>query len=92
LAGRGGERTVPGWLSDDAVASITTFAGLVFDHFGDFEGFVLEDLHGGEHRFDSHEKEVRELVQRAWADRVMTTVLTNHDHSHRPVSIILRGV
>jgi len=47
-------------------------AGLVFDHFGDFEGFLLQDLHGGEHRFDSRELEIRQLVHRAWADRIMT--------------------
>jgi kumamolisin len=66
-------------------------AGLVFDHFGDFEGFLLEDLHGREHRFESHEEEVRELVHRALMDRNMTTVRTDHHHSHRPVSIVLRG-
>ena len=65
-------------------------AGLVFDRFGDFEGFVLEDLQGGEHRFDSREMDVRQLVNRAWEDRIMTTVLTHHHLPHRPVSIILR--
>jgi kumamolisin len=66
-------------------------AGLVFDHFGDFEGFVIEDLQGREHRFDSHEKEVRELVHRALVERNMTTVRTDHHHLHRPVSIILHA-
>jgi len=66
-------------------------AGIVFDRFGDFEGFVLEDLNGHEHRFDSHEKDVRELVQRALVDRNMTTVRTDHPHSHRPVSITLHA-
>ena len=64
---------------------------LVFDRFGDFEGFLLEDLHGGEHRFESHEQEVRHLADRALADRIVTTVLTNNHDPHRPVSIILRG-
>jgi kumamolisin len=66
-------------------------AGLVFDHFGDFEGFLLEDFHGSEHRFNSHEPEIRELVHHAWEDRIITTVLRHHHHPHRPISIILRG-
>jgi kumamolisin len=66
-------------------------AALVFDHFGDFEGFLLEDLRGGEHRFDSREPDIQRLVDRAWVDRIETTVLTHHDLPHRPASIILRG-
>jgi|SRR5271165_1021106 len=66
-------------------------AGLVFDQFGDFEGFLLKDIHGDEHRFDSREREIQHLVHRAWADRIMMTVV-KHDHiSHQPMSIILRG-
>ncbi len=66
-------------------------AGLVFDRFGDFEGFLLEDLRGGEHRFESREPEVRQLVHRAWGERIVTTVLTERHLPQRPVSIILRG-
>jgi len=66
-------------------------AALVFDRFGDFEGFVLEDFHGAEHRFESHEPDIQRLVDRAWSDRIVTTVLTNHHSPHRPASIILRG-
>ncbi len=66
-------------------------AGMVYDRFGDFEGFLLEDLNGGEQRFESREPEVQQLVNRAWADRVMTTVLTHHHRPHQPVTIILRG-
>ncbi len=66
-------------------------AGLVFDRFGDFEGFLLESLDGGEHRFNSRESEIRQLVNRAWEHRVLTTVLTDHHHPQSPVSIILGG-
>jgi kumamolisin len=66
-------------------------SALVFDHFGDFEGFLLEDLRGGEHRFESREPEVRHLADRALADRIVTTVLTSDHNPHHPVSIILRG-
>jgi len=66
-------------------------AALVFDRFGDFEGFLLEGLDGSEHRFETDEPEIRHLVDRAWADRIVTTVLTHHRFPHRPISIILRG-
>jgi kumamolisin len=65
-------------------------SGLVYDRFGDFDGFFLEDLHGGEHRFDSREHEIRQLVDRAWEHRILITVLTNNHGPRRPVSIILR--
>lgn len=66
-------------------------AALIFDRFGDFEGFMLEDHHGGEHRFDSREQEVEHLMRRAWEERVMATVLTRRHSARRAVSIILRG-
>jgi kumamolisin len=66
-------------------------AALLFDHFGDFEGFLLEDLTGSEHRFESNEPDIEQLVDRAWADRIMTTVVANHHLPHRPISIILRA-
>ncbi len=66
-------------------------AAILFDRFGDFEGFLLEDLTGREHRFESAEPKVQQLVDRAWADRIMTTVVANHQLPRRPVSIILRA-
>jgi kumamolisin len=66
-------------------------AALVFYRFGDFEGFVLEDVKGSEHRFESHEPEIRQLVDRAWTDRIVTTVLASDHHPHHPMSIILRS-
>jgi hypothetical protein len=61
--------------------------GLVYDRFGDFEGFLLETEAGHELRFRSREAEIEELVRFAWRDRIVITVLADHD---RPASIILR--
>lgn len=66
-------------------------AGLVFDRFGEFEGFLLAELHGGERKFDSREKEVQHVVSRAWAEHVTTTVVVRDKEPRHPVSIILRG-
>jgi hypothetical protein len=64
-------------------------SGLIFDHFGDFEGFVLETLES-EHMFHSREKEMERLAERAWRERLRVTVYAERDEPHRPVSILVR--
>jgi hypothetical protein len=64
-------------------------AGLIFDHFGDFEGFLL-DTEDGERRFLSHEKDVEALAERAWRERLRLTVWAERDEPHRPSSIVVR--
>lgn len=64
-------------------------AGLIFDRFGDFEGFLL-DTEDGERRFFSREKEVEELAERVWRERLRITVFADCDEPHRPLSIIIR--
>ncbi|MDQ2860546.1 MAG: hypothetical protein M3T55_07455 [Pseudomonadota bacterium] len=66
-------------------------AGIIFDHFGDFEGFVL-DLPEGERRFASREREIRKLAVRAWAERLRVTVLADPRAPHRPLRFIMRGL
>lgn len=63
--------------------------GLIFDHFGDFEGFLL-DTEECEHRFFSRENEMKELVERAWRERLRITVWAEIGTLHRPLSIIVR--
>jgi hypothetical protein len=65
--------------------------GIIYDHFGDFEGFILE-LRDGEHlRFASREHEILRLVQRAWAERIVVTVMVRKAHANVPVGLVLRG-
>lgn len=64
-------------------------AGLIFDRFGDFEGFLL-DTEDGERKFFSREKEIEELAERAWRDRLRISVWAECDEPHRPLSIIVR--
>jgi hypothetical protein len=63
--------------------------GLIFDHFGDFEGFIL-DTEEGEQKFFSRETEVEELCERAWRERLRITVWAKAHNPHRPVAIIIR--
>jgi hypothetical protein len=64
-------------------------AGLIFDRFGDFEGFLL-DTEGGERRFLSRERDVAELAERVWRDRLRITVWVDRDEPHRLSSIVIR--
>jgi hypothetical protein len=63
--------------------------GLIYDRFGDFEGFVLDTEHG-DRNFRSHEHEIEDFARRAWTERIAITVFAHQDEPHRPLSIILR--
>ncbi|MGH9635507.1 MAG: hypothetical protein ACRD72_11805, partial [Candidatus Angelobacter sp.] len=62
---------------------------LIYDRFGDFEGFVL-DTEDGDRRFTSREAEIELVVNRALTERIVTTVVVELDAPHRPESIVLR--
>jgi hypothetical protein len=64
-------------------------AGLNYDHFGDFEGFILETDHQQHHHFHSREPEIAELAQRAWRERLRLTVYTDPHHPNHPVTITI---
>jgi len=61
---------------------------LAFDRFGDFEGFVL-DTEDGNRRFNAREPEIERIVNRAWAERILTTIIVELDAPHRPEEIVL---
>jgi len=59
---------------------------LVYDCFGDFEGFVLEDC---ERRwvYESCERALEEVVRRACCERTRVTVYVHEKDAARPVRI-----
>lgn len=61
---------------------------LVYDCFGRFEGFVLEEC-DGRHRFHAKERAIEEVVHRACKDRCRLTVVVSTDRPGRPYKIIL---
>ncbi len=63
-------------------------SGLIFDAFGDFEGFVLSTGHG---QFDYHSREPnwRTLAERCWRDRLRLTVFSTHARPEHPVNAIV---
>jgi hypothetical protein len=64
-------------------------AGLIFDRFGDFEGFIL-DTEDGDREFFNREKKMEELAQRVWRERLRITVWVQCDEPNRPASITIR--
>jgi hypothetical protein len=65
--------------------------GITYDHFGDFEGFILETETGRHHRFSSREASVRDLVRQVWIERTRVTVFVELDRPHIPQSIVLHA-
>jgi hypothetical protein len=63
-------------------------SGLVYDRFGDFEGFVLQTEHGS-HRFHSREKDIELLVQKAWRERLRLRVWSERGEPRHVSSIVI---
>jgi len=66
-------------------------SGLLFDHFGDFEGFTLEAYGGSHHRFFSREDAIRDLAEAAWRERFVVSVITVSAQSRHVRRLLIRG-
>jgi hypothetical protein len=66
-------------------------SGLLFDHFGDFEGFTLESHAGAHFRFFSRETSIHDLARTAWIERYVVTVITVSAQSRRVRRVLIRG-
>jgi hypothetical protein len=62
--------------------------GIIYDRFGDFEGFVLETEDGPRH-FRCREAELEAVLTRAWTGRVRTAVIVEAESEERPEEVIL---
>lgn len=71
---------------EELMAFTGKISGLIFDRFGDFEGFIL-DTEDGHRKFFSREKAMEELAERTWRERFRITVRAERDEPHRPMSI-----
>jgi hypothetical protein len=55
-------------------------SGLIFDHFGDFEGFYLETYSAERRIFRSRHREIEILADRAWREEILISVFVKpHD-------------
>jgi hypothetical protein len=66
-------------------------SGLLFDHFGDFEGFTLEARDGSHRRFFSREQAIQAVAREAWSERHVVSVVTVTAASRRVRQLVLRG-
>jgi hypothetical protein len=64
--------------------------GIIYDRFGDFEGFVLLTEEGEERVFRGREHEVEELVREAWVERFLVSVFVRSHDGEWPDAIVLR--
>jgi hypothetical protein len=91
VKGKGGRRPTHGHEGDHyhEHGYRGKISGLIFDRWGDFEGFKL-DAGDCVHTFFSRELGVKKLCERAWQERLLATVLTEWDEcNHRLVKIII---
>lgn len=66
-------------------------SGLLYDHFGDFEGFTIES-YGGKHlRFFSREAAIQDIASTAWRERYVVTVMTVANDSREVRRLLIRG-
>ncbi|OUL74057.1 S53 family peptidase [Paraburkholderia hospita] len=63
--------------------------GVVYDRFGDFEGFCILTEEGHEHTYRTREAEIEALARYAWLERVVIKVVTESQCPNIPVRIIL---
>ena len=66
-------------------------AGLVYDHFGDFDGFILEEGCHQMRRFRSRECRMARLLREAWKDRATVIVLADFRDESCPVEVSIGG-
>jgi hypothetical protein len=79
----------PGRPSPEAWLAFTgKVKGLIFDRFGDFEGFLL-DTEDGERHFLGRELDVERVVERAWRERLRLTVWAERHASHQPTRMVV---
>lgn len=64
---------------------------LVYDRFGDFEGFILRTRKGDTRDYRSRERHVCELARWAWQARLLVTIIASNSEPAVPVRILLHA-
>lgn len=73
---------------DEGLRPVGKISELIYDCFGDFEGFVLETC-SDRHVFRSCEKAMEEVALRACKERMKVSVVADPNDRHRPLRITL---
>jgi hypothetical protein len=75
----------------ECIAHTGKVLGLIYDRFGDFEGFVLLDHCGLERCYHAREHAVERLVRSAWTERAVITVSSPLHDPKEPATIVVRS-
>ncbi len=87
-----GDGRQPEPCEDKRVAEFNgKITGLIYDHFGDFEGFILDEGCGLVRRFRSRERRMAHVVREAWRERSTVIVLTGARDETCPIEVIVGG-
>ena len=62
--------------------------GVVFNRFGDFEGFRFLTLEGRERSFRGREREVERLVYKAWEEEILVSLELDESDAEWPAAIV----
>jgi hypothetical protein len=62
--------------------------GIVYDRFGDFEGFRFLTRQGHERSFRGREREVERLVYRAWEEEILLALEVDESDPEWPAAIV----
>lgn len=88
--GQGHGAHLPGHLRAGERQHSGKIDGLVYDRFGDFEGFLLMTEEGHQRGYRSREASIEALVRFAWQRRAVVIVVARDLDPSVPVSVILR--
>ena len=88
--GEPGGGGVPGFPGGGKAITFTgKVSSLLYDRYGDFEGFTL-DTEAGERLFRSREHTIEDIANRAWTERILIAVYARANEPHRPERIVLK--
>jgi hypothetical protein len=76
---------------DHLVEFVGKVAGLIYNHFGDFEGFVLEEGCNRIRRFRSTECRLANILGEAWKDRATVRVITESCDESCVLEVVVGG-
>ena len=86
-----GDMKWPEPCGDGFTKFVGKVAGLIYDHFGDFDGFVLEEKCDHVRRFRTREYRLARVLREAWKDRATVIVLTDSRNELCPIEVIVGG-
>jgi hypothetical protein len=90
LPGDGKKHPVPRH-HDHLIEFVGKVAALIYNHFGDFEGFVLEEGCNRVRRFESRECRLASVLREAWKDRAVVRVITDSRDESCVLEVVVGG-